>query len=108
MPSPIGVESRHAIYCVTCVDDLPMSQITGPIGPRDEYDAPLHCCVCHRFLGGYLTDAGLLYVEAEMLAGRISAEQAAQYIDHYKHRGCEFKVIETFYGRFDVLGNFDE
>lgn len=42
-----------------------------PIFADAESDTPMHCCQCHAYLGGQLTDAGVRYV-IEYLEGYIN------------------------------------
>ena len=104
---PIGYAFDGDIYCDTC---LPTSAIVNedatPITEDTETDSPIHCSSCGTFLGGNLLNCGALDLEKRMLNARISLDTAREYLARWSW--SPWDVFETFYGGFDLLGNFHE
>jgi len=64
----IGYAYNADTWCPSCfnehapLDLLKQRDPASPIFADAESDTPMHCCQCHEFLGGQLTDAGVRYV----------------------------------------------
>lgn len=110
----IGFVYDAAPWCHVCLVAAgidPAGDEVGALFDDTMYDYPVHCHVCHEFLGGELTADGFEKLKQAYRDGHFRLpdgspnEQFEEYMREYEYGGYISHFIWTFIGLMDPYGN---
>lgn len=106
IPHAVGFIHDGVLYCYVCAQKANLLRLaeTSAFPEWEEFDSPPHCEECGEHIGGALTRHGYADLCRRMREG-MTEDLLRVYLDAYEHSYDGFKIIPTFFGMVDPLGN---
>ncbi len=105
MGDHVGYVVDGDVYCLDCCAYERGAQWdnTNLVTDCDEFDYPVHCGECHKFIETNLTYDGVKFLRKLYESGMRDKSLWDKYVDAWDYVNWYF--IHTFAGPMDVMGN---